>query len=228
MLTEFQKLPERNFDWENMPEAVRNHKFWGINKFYNLSYLFDNEAKRIFEYNESTWSKVVENVGEEAANFVGVMTHLFLTEHPFSLPHLKKPAHVIDRKVAGEYDIHWVLHNNTPPYADFETANRNRVNRYSVYKNLLAIQADRNVHSDVPVIAAIDHVETQTRVQKYLRLYGMAKVPVDLAPQNESLRDKTSIIIGTTIVPRNIADGVRRVAYLISSYRKIPFMEIVQ
>ena len=227
MLTEFLQLPERNFDWENMPESVRNHKFWGINKFYNLSYLFKDETKRIFENDESSWSSVVENVGEEAANFVAVMTHLFLTEHPFSLPHLKKPAHVIDRNVAGEHDIHWVLHNNTPPYADYETADRNRVNRYAVYKNLLAIQADRNVHSDVPVIAAIDHVETHTHVENHLRLYGMAKVPADFAPQRESLRDKTSLIIGTTIVPRNIVEGVRRVAHLISSYRKIPFMEIV-
>lgn len=222
---------EALFDFEKIPAELKQHGLWGKNKFYDLWEQFPEgmdlgEPSHTFLKDKSISHKQmceIEGNGEDAANFMALMMHFFFTEHPFSLPDLQRQAHVVDRKVTGRHDMHWVLHNHTPAYENKDIADRNRMNRFAVYKALLSVGLGRGQHEETPVVAAIDHVETHIHVEHHLRLYGMCMVP-DPNSRNE---DDFAIIIGTTIVPREIGPALKNFSRLLGCYRKIPFIEII-
>ena len=233
MQTEFQKNASKApFNFDKIPAEFKQHKYWGKNKFYDLYEQFPEdmdlgEPSHTFLKDQSVSHRQMAQIegeqGEDAANFMALMMQFFFTEHPFSLPHLHRQAHVIDRKVTGRHDLHWVLHNNTPAYENEHIADRNRMNRFAVYKALLSVGLGRGQDTETPVVAVIDHVETHIHVEHHLRLYGMCVVP----HPNAVNENEFAIIIGTTIVPREIAQPLRAFCTLMGCYRKIPFIEIL-
>ena len=231
MRIKFQGSDNADFDLKNIPKEIKEHKFWQINKIYDCYDRFAISDKDSLKQSSDLLNQKqsVDLPTVCSANFIGVMLHLFLTEHPFSQPHLRREAHTVDRNLISKNDVHWVNHNNTPSYDSIETAKRHRVNRYLIHKTLDEVSKAKRSHPDVPIFAAIDHVQThevsENHFEKFrgpLRLYLMFKVPY---PDSIN-EDDFAIIIGSTLVPREIADGVRLWGRMIDSYRKIPFIEI--
>mgnify|MGYP003668571208 FL=1 len=215
-----------DFDREHVPKEIKEHKFWQINKIYDCYDRFAISDKDSLKQSSDLLNpkQSVALPSVLSANFMGVMLHLFLTEHPFSQPHLRREAHTIDINLTAKNDIHWVVHGDTPAYDSIETAKRHRVNRFLVHKTLVEIGKAKQTHPDLPIFAAIDHVESHKAPenQRPPRLYGMFQVPYS----DHSDEDDFAIIIASTLVPSEIADGVRLWGRMIDSYRKIPFIEI--